>query len=158
MPENSTAPHAGQAAGNCAGGVMAQNVPWRPDAQSGNFRTDAAPRVYVSMSRLRVPAQRSDALVAAFRDRLGAVDHHDGFVDLQVWRNDRDAGDAWCRHDNQWILHWALEDLDGTTRLDDQLRWLAGVLDAREVAVIADRPELGRRLTRAAEPLRTWPH
>jgi len=125
------------------------------------------------MSRLRVPAQRSDALVAAFRERLGAVDHHDGFVDLQVWRNDRDAGDAWCRHDNQWILHWALEDLDGTTRLDDQLCWLAGVLDARdfpverqvrnleidgEVAVMADQPELGRRLTRAAEPLRTWPH
>jgi heme-degrading monooxygenase HmoA len=42
------------------------------------------------MSRLRVPADRSDELVAAFRGRLGAVDHHDGFVDLQVWRNDRD--------------------------------------------------------------------
>jgi heme-degrading monooxygenase HmoA len=42
------------------------------------------------MSRLHVPAERSDELVEAFRDRMGAVDHHDGFVDLQVWRNDRD--------------------------------------------------------------------
>lgn len=42
------------------------------------------------MSRLRVPAERSDELVAAFRGRLGAVDQHDGFVDLEVWRNDRD--------------------------------------------------------------------
>lgn len=47
--------------------------------------------MYVSMSRLRVPAERSDELVAAFRNRLGAVEAHAGFVDLQVWRNDRDA-------------------------------------------------------------------
>ena len=83
-----------------------------------------------------------------------------------------DAGDAWCRHDNQWSLHWAVEDLDGTHRLDEQLRWLAGVLDAREfpverlvrnleiageVARRADHADLGDRLTQAADPLRTWP-
>jgi hypothetical protein len=83
-----------------------------------------------------------------------------------------EAGEAWCRHDNQWILHWAVEDVDGDERLDGQLRWLAGVLDARdfpierlvrnleiagEVARLADQPELGGRLTRAADPLRTWP-
>ena len=45
------------------------------------------------MSRLRVPAERSDELVAAFNARLHAVDGHDGFVDLEVWRNDRDAGE-----------------------------------------------------------------
>src|SRR5689334_5836597 len=46
--------------------------------------------MYVSMSRLRVAADRSDALVAAFRSRAHLVDAADGFVDLQVWRSDRD--------------------------------------------------------------------
>ena len=46
--------------------------------------------MYVSVSRLRVAPERADDLVRAFRDRLGAVDAWDGFVDLQVWRSDRD--------------------------------------------------------------------
>src|SRR5919205_1184497 len=46
--------------------------------------------MYVSMSRLRVTATRSDALVSAFRRRAHLVDTCDGFVDLQVWRSDRD--------------------------------------------------------------------
>jgi heme-degrading monooxygenase HmoA len=45
------------------------------------------------MSRLRVPEERSDELVAAFRARLHAVDAHDGFLDLEVWRSDRDPGE-----------------------------------------------------------------
>jgi len=49
--------------------------------------------MYVSMSRLRVPAERADALVRAFRSRVGLVDHADGFVDLQVWQSDRDEGE-----------------------------------------------------------------
>jgi heme-degrading monooxygenase HmoA len=46
--------------------------------------------MYVSMSRLNVEVERSDELVAAFGDRAGLVASHDGFVDLQVWRSDRD--------------------------------------------------------------------
>lgn len=46
--------------------------------------------MYVSMSRLQVEAERSDELVAAFRGRAGLVESHDGFIDLQVWRSDRD--------------------------------------------------------------------
>jgi heme-degrading monooxygenase HmoA len=46
--------------------------------------------MYVSMSRLCVDPAQSDALVDAFRRRAHLVDHHDGFVDLQVWRSDRD--------------------------------------------------------------------
>ncbi len=46
--------------------------------------------MYVSMSRLRVEIDRSDELVAAFGRRAGLVESHDGFVDLQVWRSDRD--------------------------------------------------------------------
>ena len=49
--------------------------------------------MYVSLSRLRVPESRADELVAAFRRRAGLVDAFDGFVDLQVWQNDRDAGE-----------------------------------------------------------------
>lgn len=46
--------------------------------------------MYISMSRLRVEVDRSDELVAAFRQRAGLVEAHEGFVDLQVWRSDRD--------------------------------------------------------------------
>jgi heme-degrading monooxygenase HmoA len=46
--------------------------------------------MYVSMSRLRVEPERSEELVAAFQNRAGLVESHDGFVDLQIWRSDRD--------------------------------------------------------------------
>jgi heme oxygenase (mycobilin-producing) len=50
--------------------------------------------VYVSLSRLRVEPGRSEELVAAFRARAGLVDGFEGFVDLQVWRSDRDPGEV----------------------------------------------------------------
>ena len=40
--------------------------------------------MYVSMSRLRVPADRADELVEAFRGRVGLVDGFEGFVDLHA--------------------------------------------------------------------------
>jgi hypothetical protein len=43
-----------------------------------------------------------------------------------------DAGQAWCVHDNQYLLHWALLDVRGTTSLRDQVAWLARVLAARD--------------------------
>ena len=43
-----------------------------------------------------------------------------------------DAGHAWCVHDNQYLLHWALLDVQGTTSLADQVAWLARVLEARD--------------------------
>jgi heme-degrading monooxygenase HmoA len=49
--------------------------------------------MYVSLSRLRIPVERADELVSAFRARARLVDHADGFVDLQVWQSDRDAGE-----------------------------------------------------------------
>jgi heme oxygenase (mycobilin-producing) len=50
--------------------------------------------MYVSVSRLRVAEDRVDELVAAFRARAGLVDGFAGFVDLQVWRSDRDPGEV----------------------------------------------------------------
>lgn len=50
--------------------------------------------MYVSVSRLRVQADRCEELIGAFRHRAGLVDSHAGFVDLQVWRSDRDPGEV----------------------------------------------------------------
>jgi heme oxygenase (mycobilin-producing) len=49
--------------------------------------------MYISMSRLRVPAERAESLVRAFRARVRLVDSADGFLDLQVWQSDRDEGE-----------------------------------------------------------------
>jgi heme-degrading monooxygenase HmoA len=49
--------------------------------------------MYISMSRLRVPADRAPSLVRAFRGRVGLVEGAEGFVDLQVWQSDRDEGE-----------------------------------------------------------------
>jgi heme-degrading monooxygenase HmoA len=49
--------------------------------------------MYVSMSRLAIPADRAGELVAAFKARAGLADHAKGFIDLQVWQSDRDAGE-----------------------------------------------------------------
>jgi heme-degrading monooxygenase HmoA len=45
------------------------------------------------MSRLRVAPDRAPELVAAFRDRAHLVDDATGFLGLEVWQNDRDAGE-----------------------------------------------------------------
>ena len=50
--------------------------------------------MYVSVSRLRVEPDRSDELVTAFRGRAGLVESHDGFIDLEVWRSDRDPAEV----------------------------------------------------------------
>ena len=50
--------------------------------------------MYVSMSRLRVELGRSDDLIAAFGRRARLVESHEGFVDLQVWRSDRDPSEV----------------------------------------------------------------
>ncbi len=50
--------------------------------------------MYVSMSRLRVEPDRSNDLVAAFGNRAGLVEAHEGFIDLQVWRSDRDPSEV----------------------------------------------------------------
>lgn len=49
--------------------------------------------MYVSLSRLRIHEAEAPALIAAFRRRAHLVDDADGFVDLQVWQSDTDAGE-----------------------------------------------------------------
>jgi heme-degrading monooxygenase HmoA len=50
--------------------------------------------MYVSMSRLAVEPERCDELIAAFGGRAHLVDHAEGFLDLEVWRSDRDPGEV----------------------------------------------------------------
>ncbi|MFL6005789.1 MAG: antibiotic biosynthesis monooxygenase family protein [Gaiellaceae bacterium] len=52
------------------------------------------PAMYVSLSRLRVGAERVEELLDAFRNRAHLVDEVDGFVDLEVWRSDREPGEV----------------------------------------------------------------
>ena len=59
-----------------------------------------------------------------------------------------EAAFAWCVHDNQWLLGWAVEDFEiKGGYFETNLRWLAGVLRAREYP--AER--LARDLEIAAE-------
>ena len=60
-----------------------------------------------------------------------------------------DAGMAWCLHDNQHILSWAVNEWNGYGGLEAQLAWLAGVLEARDFPL--DR--LARDLEIAADVL-----
>jgi hypothetical protein len=41
------------------------------------------------------------------------------------------AGVAWCLHDNQHILNWAVLSFSGYTDLTRQLSWLCNILEAR---------------------------
>jgi heme oxygenase (mycobilin-producing) len=50
--------------------------------------------VHISMSRLRLPPPQVPELLEAFRDRSGLVDTADGFLGLEVWHSDRDAGEV----------------------------------------------------------------
>jgi hypothetical protein len=43
-----------------------------------------------------------------------------------------EAGAAWCVHDNQYLLNWAVLESNGYGGFERQLTWLAGVLEARD--------------------------
>jgi hypothetical protein len=58
-----------------------------------------------------------------------------------------DAGIAWCVHDTQHILNWAVGALNGFVELERELAWLARVLEARDFPI----ERLARDLEIAAE-------
>lgn len=43
-----------------------------------------------------------------------------------------EAGNAWCVHDNQYVLYWAAEAVDGYIDMRDEVGWLVDVLEARD--------------------------
>ena len=58
-----------------------------------------------------------------------------------------EAGMLWCRHDNQHLLNWAVLHTLEYVSMDEQVAWLAKVLEARDFPL--DR--LARDLDIAAE-------
>jgi hypothetical protein len=60
------------------------------------------------------------------------------------------AGRLWCLHDNQHLLRWAVWDGQGLVVMEDQVSWLARVLEARDFPL----PRLARDLRIAAEVVR----
>jgi len=46
-----------------------------------------------------------------------------------------DAGIAWCVHDNQHLLNWATESVNGELEIRQEVAWLATVLEARNFPV-----------------------
>lgn len=57
------------------------------------------------------------------------------------------AGVAWCIHDNQHLLNWAAEAVINDLDMNDEVAWLANILEARDFP--ADR--LARNLDIGAE-------
>ncbi len=47
-----------------------------------------------------------------------------------------DAGIAWCVHDNQYILNWATESVNGDIDIRQEVAWLANILQARDFPVV----------------------
>lgn len=43
-----------------------------------------------------------------------------------------EAGEAWCVHDNQYLLAWGVDAADGQLDMRAQVAWLASVLEARD--------------------------
>jgi len=43
-----------------------------------------------------------------------------------------DAGVAWCVHDNQHLINWAVLEALGFGVMDGDVSWLAGILEARD--------------------------
>jgi hypothetical protein len=65
------------------------------------------------------------AMAERVTDRYGVeFPDEDERYEPRVWR-------AWCRHDSQYLLQWAVLDAEGATSLQRQVDWLAGVLEAR---------------------------
>ncbi|MEO5634141.1 hypothetical protein [Gaiella sp.] len=60
--------------------------------------------------------------------------YHDEFAD--EYERYGPEGQAWCLHDNQYLLAWAIQDVrDGTVDLIEQALWLADVLASRDFPV-----------------------
>jgi hypothetical protein len=103
------------------------------------------------------------AMAARVTDHYGTeFPDEDERYEPEIWR-------AWCRHDTQYLLQWAVLDVEQTTSLDRQVAWLAGILEARgfpldrlartlelagDEADAEQRTDVGDRLREAAEGLR----
>lgn len=72
--------------------------------------------MYVSVSRLRIEPAKAPELVDAFRRRAGLVDAFEGFLRLEVWQSDREAGEILM------VSHWASRECFKSYMRSDQHR------------------------------------
>jgi heme-degrading monooxygenase HmoA len=92
--------------------------------------------MYVSLSRLRVDPARASELVEAFRNRARLVDDSDGFLRLEVWQSDRDAGEILM------VSHWRDRDSFRMYMRSDEHRISHGRVDpGLEDAIALERLE-----------------
>jgi hypothetical protein len=56
-----------------------------------------------------------------------------------------EAGNQWCVHDNQHLLNWGVEAVNGRLDINHEVSWLASVLEARGFPIerLARTLELG---------------
>lgn len=61
-----------------------------------------------------------------------------------------EAGNAWCVHDNQHLLNWAVETVNGYFDIKHEVAWLANILEARQFPVqrLARGLDIGADVTR----------
>jgi hypothetical protein len=65
-----------------------------------------------------------------------------------------DAGLLWCRHDNQHLVNWAVLHTRAFVALDEQVAWLAKILEAREFPLdrLARNLDIGAAVVRERIP------
>jgi hypothetical protein len=65
-----------------------------------------------------------------------------------------EAGNAWCVHDNQYLLNWAVETVNGYFDIEHEVAWLANILESRDFPLerLARGLEIGAGVTREAVP------
>jgi hypothetical protein len=61
-----------------------------------------------------------------------------------------EVGRLWCQHDLQHLLNWAALDVAGHVTLDEQVAWLARILESRQFPILrlARSLELGAGVVR----------
>jgi heme-degrading monooxygenase HmoA len=78
-------------------------------ATAASVGNSARSGTFVAVSEIEVSVDGADALEAAFANRLGEVEDWPGFLDLQVWRDDRSPGCyvmvSWWRAETDFVAY-----------------------------------------------------
>jgi hypothetical protein len=112
--------------------------PRRVEPPSGTAPPTAAPSPFNDGSQIDLYA-----LAAATVERYYAE-----FTDEDAVYGE--VGRLWCQHDLQHLLNWAALDVAGHVTLDEQVAWLAKVLESRQFPILrlARSLELGAGVVR----------
>jgi HEAT repeat protein len=79
-----------------------------------------------------IRAEMADGTVLDLAALAAEVCAHYAAEDPDEHERYGEAGRLWCLHDNQHLLNWAVLDTLGYVVMDEQVAWLAKILEARE--------------------------